>query len=76
MRQTKSKSSLKVGDLARLKSEGVDSGALPVRLKGEIVLIFEVLPNDMVRVTNGVTRLLAYKYEMEAVDEGGRSSHG
>lgn len=68
MRQTKSKLSLKVGDLARLKSEGVDSGALPVRLKGETVLIFEVLPNDMVRVTNGVTRLLAYKYEMEALE--------
>ena len=76
MRQNKSKSSLKVGDLARMKSEGVDSGALPARLKGEIVLIFEVLPNDMVRVTNGTTRLLAYKYEMEDVDEGGRSSRG
>ena len=76
MRQTKSKSSLKVGDLARLKSEGVDSGSLPARLKGEIVLIFEELPNGMVRVTNGVTSLLAYKYEMESVDESGRFAHG
>ena len=76
MRLTKSKSSLKVGDLARLKSEGVDSASLPARLKGEIVLIFEELQNDMVQVTNGTTRLLAYKYELEGVDEGGRSSHG
>lgn len=68
MRQTKSKSSLKVGDLARLKSEGVDSDSLPARLKGEIVLIFEERQHDLIQVTNGTTRLLAYKYEMEAVE--------